>query len=90
MGFWDYIEEPDGHLQAIRKHLKPGGKLLSSWPVLWSWRVPVRIVRLRWIRGCPCFFYTRKQLEAMFDRTGWKITRCEVVGKIYVVESQAK
>jgi SAM-dependent methyltransferase len=90
MGFWDYIEEPDGHLKAIRARLKPGGKLLSSWPVLWSWRVPVRIVRLRWMRGCPCYFYSRKQLEAMFDRTGWKITRCEVVGKIYLVESYLK
>jgi SAM-dependent methyltransferase len=90
MGFWDYIEEPDGHLKAIHLRTKPGGKFLSSWPILWSWRVPVRIVRLRWMRGCPCFFFTRGQLEKMFDRTGWKILRCEVVGKLYLIEAEPK
>jgi cyclopropane fatty-acyl-phospholipid synthase-like methyltransferase len=90
MGFWDYIEEPDGHLKAIRRHMKPGGRFLSSWPILWSWRVPIRIARLRWFRGCPCYFFTRGQLQKMFDRTGWKITECKVVGKIYLVEAEPK
>ena len=90
MGFWDYIEEPDGHLIKIREQLKPSGKLLSSWPVLWSWRVPIRIVRLRWLRGCPCFFFTHGQLLKMFDRTGWKVTRIEPVGKLFLIESVPK
>jgi len=86
MGFWDYVEDPVSRLQAIRKITR--GNFLSSWPRLWTWRSPIRKVRLQYISGCPVYFFTRPQLERLFKATGWEITACEVVGKIYCVDAR--
>jgi SAM-dependent methyltransferase len=86
MGFWDYVEDPRSRLTAIRKVTRD--RFLSSWPRLWTWRSPLRKVRLQYIRGCPVYFFTRSQLEQMFTATGWKIVSCEVIGKIYCVDAR--
>jgi len=63
-------------------------EISSSWPRLWTWRSPVRKVRLQYMRGCPVYFFTRPQLEKMFTETGWKIQSCEVIGKIYCIDAR--
>ena len=44
IGFWDYIMEPPERLRLIRKFTT--GKFLSAWPRFWTWRMPVRKLRL--------------------------------------------
>lgn len=86
MGFWDYVADPRSRLRTIRAVTR--GRFLSSWPRLWTWRVPLRKVRLQYIRGCPVYFFTRPQLERLFTETGWKIHNCEVIGKLYCVDAR--
>ena len=46
IGFWDYIANPAERLRLIRNFTT--GRFLSAWPRLWTWRMPVRKVRLEY------------------------------------------
>ena len=84
IGFWDYIQDPAGRLKVIRKITK--NKFLSAWPRLWTWRAPIRKVRLGAL-GCPVYFFTRDQVYTYLTDAGFKVDSCEVVGKLYCVEA---
>jgi SAM-dependent methyltransferase len=87
IGFWDYIQEPPERLRLIRKLTKT--TFLSAWPRFWTWRMPVRKVRLQYIRGCPVYFFRKPQITAMLREAGFEVVRCDVVGKLYCVEARA-
>ena len=57
IGLWDYIAAPHQRLLAIRQ--MTGGTFLSAWPRLWTWRMPVRKLRLGYIRRCPVYFFRK-------------------------------
>jgi predicted RNA methylase len=84
IGFWDYITEPPERLRLIRK--MTGKKFLSAWPRYWTWRMPVRKVRLT-MQGCPVYFFTKPQVYSMIEGAGFKVERCDVVGKLFCVEA---
>src|SRR5579872_2050871 len=84
IGFWDYIQEPPERLKLIRKLTR--GTFLSAWPRFWTWRMPVRKVRLQYIQGCPVYFFRRSQVEAMLRAAGFEVVRCDTVGKLFCVE----
>ena len=86
IGFWDYIQDPPERLRLIRK--MTGEKFLSAWPRFWTWRMPVRKVRLQFIRGCPVYFFRRTQVEAMLREAGFEVVRCDTVGKLFCVEAR--
>jgi SAM-dependent methyltransferase len=86
IGFWDYIMEPPERLRIIRGMTK--GKFLSAWPRFWTWRMPVRKVRLHWIRGCPVYFFRKPQVYQMIESAGFKVESCETVGKLFCVEAR--
>src|SRR5207244_11287846 len=86
IGFWDYIADPPGRLRVIRKMTR--NKFLSAWPRLWTWRAPVRKVRLA-VQGCPVYFFTKGQVERYLEGAGFRVDSCEVIGKLYCVESHA-
>jgi len=86
IGFWDYIQDPPERLRLIRKLTK--SKFLSAWPRFWTWRMPVRKVRLQVIRGCPVYFFRRPQVEAMLRGAGFEVVRCDTVGKLFCVEAR--
>ena len=85
IGFWDYIADPPSRLRAIRK-LTPK-KFLSAWPRYWTWRMPVRKVRLT-IEGCPVYFFRRLQIEQYLREAGFEIVSWDVIGKLYCVEAR--
>jgi 2-polyprenyl-3-methyl-5-hydroxy-6-metoxy-1,4-benzoquinol methylase len=87
IGFWDYIQDPPERLRLIRKLTKT--TFLSAWPRFWTWRMPVRKVRLQYIRGCPVYFFRKPQITAMLREAGFEVVRCDVVGKLYCVEARA-
>ena len=86
IGFWDYIQDPPARLKLIRKLTRR--TFLSAWPRFWTWRMPVRKVRLEYIRGCPVYFFRRPQVEAMLRASGFEVVRCDTVGKLFCVEAR--
>ena len=85
IGFWDYIMEPPERLRCIRKISR--NKFLSAWPRFWTWRMPVRKVRLEYVSGCPVYFFRRSQVVNMINNAGFRVERCDTVGKLFCVEA---
>lgn len=85
IGLWDYIADPLPRLRVIRRLSR--GRFLSSWPRLWTWRTPIRQVRLG-LRGCPVYFFRRPQIDRYLQESGFRVRSCEVIGKLYCVEAE--
>jgi ubiquinone/menaquinone biosynthesis C-methylase UbiE len=86
IGFWDYIMDPPQRLRNIRKITKK--QFLSAWPRFWTWRMPVRKVRLQYIQGCPVYFYRKPQIYKLLQDAGFRVESCEVVGKLFCVDAR--
>lgn len=87
IGFWDYIADPPGRLRKIRQFTN--GRFLSAWPRFWTWRMPVRKVRLQYIKGCPVYFFRKPQVCRMLEETGFRVDRCDTIGKLFCVEAHS-
>lgn len=85
IGFWDYIMEPPERLRIIRSMTK--GQFLSAWPRFWTWRMPIRKVRLEYIKGCPVYFFRKPQVYKMIEEAGFRVNSCETVGKLFCVDA---
>ena len=85
IGFWDYIADPPGRLRIIRKATR--GTFLSAWPRFWTWRMPIRKVRLS-LGGCPVYFFRKPQVYRLLEQSGFEVVSCEVIGKLYCVEAR--
>jgi predicted RNA methylase len=86
IGFWDYIQDPPERLRLMRQFT--GTTFLTAWPRFWTWRMPVRKVRLQYIRGCPVYFFRRSQVEKMLRDSGFEVVRVDTVGKLFCVEAR--
>ena len=85
IGFWDYIAHPPERLSIIRQATR--GTFLSAWPRLWTWRMPIRKIRLK-VDGCPVYFFRKGQIRTLLKDAGFEMVSCEVVGKLYCVEAR--
>ncbi len=87
IGFFDYTADPLPYL------LKMGGitdgKLIAAFPRFWTWRAPLRKMRLMF-KGCPVYFYTKKRLVGLLEKSGWHLTRMKKIGKLHFVVAQRK
>ncbi len=88
IGFWDYIQEPPERLRIIRDMTKQ--TFLSAWPRYWTWRMPVRKVRLQYIRGCPVYFFRKPRVFSLIEEAGFEVQSCETIGKLFCVEARPK
>lgn len=82
IGVMDYLPEPGALLRRVRQWTSD--RAILSFPRLWTWRAPVRRVRLR-LEGTPVFFYSKTRVEQLLAAAGfcdWKVRR---VGKLYCV-----
>ena len=52
--------------------------------------MPVRKVRLQFIRGCPVYFFRKPRVFAMLESAGFEVVRCETIGKLFCVEARPK
>src|SRR5262249_526465 len=86
IGFWDYITAPPERLRNIRKITKT--QFLSAWPRHWTWRRPVRKVRLQYIQGRPVYFYRKPQVYQLLHAAGFRVASCEMIGKLYCVDAR--
>lgn len=85
IGLWDYIEHPAERLRRIRAITT--GKFLSAWPRFWTWRMPVRKLRLT-VAGCPVYFFRKQQVYELLEQSGFKVASCETVGKLFCVDAR--
>ena len=82
IGLFDYISDPLPVLRKMREVSKD--KVIMAFPRLWTWRAPVRKVRLT-MKGCPVFFYSKGKIDQLMKDAGfekWEVSR---VGKLHCV-----
>jgi 2-polyprenyl-3-methyl-5-hydroxy-6-metoxy-1,4-benzoquinol methylase len=82
IGLFDYIKDPVPVLKKMREMSKD--KAILAFPRYWTWRAPVRKVRLN-ARGCDVFFYTKSQLDEMLRTAGFSRHEVHKVGKLHCV-----
>ncbi len=82
IGLFDYIREPLPVLRRMRE--LSSDKAIMSFPRLWTWRAPIRKVRLS-LRGCDVVFYTKARIRKLLADAGFSQQRITKVGKLYCV-----
>jgi 2-polyprenyl-3-methyl-5-hydroxy-6-metoxy-1,4-benzoquinol methylase len=87
VGVFDYTQDPAPILEKIRKIT--ASRFLSTIPRYWTYRMPIRRVRLG-LLGCPVYFYTAKQIRALHEKAGFTCERIERLGAIYCVLATPK
>ena len=87
VGVFDYTQDSVPFLAKIRRITN--SRFLSTFPRYWTYRMPIRKVRLG-LLGCPVFFYTEKQIKTLHERAGFECERIERLGAIYCVLAKPK
>ena len=87
IGLFDYISDPLPVLRKMREVTKD--KVVTAFPRFWTWRAPVRKVRLT-MRGCPVYFYTKARLDSLMKEAGFARHEVTRVGKLHCVVSHCR
>lgn len=82
IGLFDYIKDPLPVLIKIRESIQ--GKAIISFPRFWTWRAPVRKMRLG-IKKCNVYFYTKKRVDILMNKSGFNRYTIQKVGKLFCV-----
>jgi SAM-dependent methyltransferase len=82
IGLFDYISDPLPVLRKMRE--LSADKAIMAFPRLWTWRAPVRKVRLT-IKGCDVFFYSAARINKLMKDAGFSRHTLTRVGKLYCV-----
>lgn len=80
IGLFDYVADAAAFLRKMRRATRR--KVVATFPLKWTWRAPVRKVRLA-LRGCPVYFFTKPQIERLLADAGFVDGTVERIGKIY-------
>jgi SAM-dependent methyltransferase len=82
IGLFDYIKYPQLVINKMRNLVDD--RVIMSFPRLWTWRAPVRKLRLG-LKGCSVYFYSRSKIEELLKEAGFENYEIEVVGKLFCV-----
>jgi len=82
IGLFDYISNPLPVLKKMRE--LSTDKVILAFPRFWTWRAPVRKLRLN-ARGCDVFFYTKSGLDTLLREAGFQRHEVHKVGKLHCV-----
>ena len=82
IGLFDYISDPLPVLKKMRE--VSTDKAIMAFPRLWTWRAPVRKVRLA-RKGCPVYFYSAARINQLMRDAGFSRHTLTRVGKLYCV-----
>lgn len=82
IGLFDYIREPLPVLTRMQAVVSD--RAIMSFPRFWTWRAPVRRVRLA-VRGCDVYFYTKERIAELLKQAGFKRYTLKQVGQLYCV-----
>ena len=88
IGLWDYVADARERLLKVRE--LTSGVFLSAWPRFWTWRMPVRKLRLQYLGGCPVYFFRQKQIRRLLYEVGFEILKFDTVGKLFCVEARPR
>ena len=82
IGLFDYIRDP---LPVLRKMREVStDKAIMAFPRLYTWRAPVRKVRLT-LKGCDVYFYSAARINKLMKDAGFSRHTLTKVGKLYCV-----
>jgi len=82
IGLFDYIRDAAPVLKKMNNVTT--SKVILSFPRFWTWRAPIRKIRLA-LRGCPVYFYTKKRLRSLLSDAGFTRVEIHKVGKLFCV-----
>ena len=87
VGLLDYIKDP---LPTLAKLSKLSQELvILSFPRLFTWRAPIRKLRLL-LRRCDVYFYSRSRVISLLEGAGLDVIKMEKVGKLYCVVARPR
>lgn len=86
IGFFDYTSDAVPYLRKMKQ--LTNGRLIATFPRFWTWRAPVRKIRLA-LGGCPVYFYTRRRVNEIMRESGWASWRLKKIGKLHFVVAQS-
>lgn len=82
IGLFDYIRDP---LPVIRRMRElTSDKVIMAFPRLWTWRAPIRKVRLT-LKGCDVVFYSAARIDKLMKEAGFSRHTVTKVGKLFCV-----
>lgn len=87
IGLFDYIKDPLPVLKEMRECVSD--RAIMSFPRFWTWRAPVRKVRLG-VKGCGVYFYTKARIEKLLKAAGFESFEIQKVGKLHCVTAFVK
>lgn len=82
IGLFDYIKNPLPVLTKMRECTSD--KVILAFPRFWTWRAPIRKVRLN-ARGCDVFFYRKSTIANLLREAGFKRHEFHKIGKLHCV-----
>ena len=82
IGLFDYISNPLPVLKKMRE--VSTDKAIMAFPRLYTWRAPVRKVRLT-IKGCDVYFYSAGRINKLMKEAGFSRHEITKVGKLFCV-----
>lgn len=82
IGLFDYIKDPLPVLRQMRE--VSTDKAIMAFPRLYTWRAPVRKVRLT-MKGCDVYFYSAARINKLMKDAGFSRHILTKVGKLYCV-----
>jgi len=82
IGLFDYVSEPLPLIKSMAA--LTSDRVILSFPRLFTWRAPVRKIRLG-LRKCDVYFFTRKQIHNLMKDAGFARVEIEKVGKLFCV-----
>jgi len=82
IGLFDYIDDALPVLKKMRE--VSTDKAIVSFPRFWTWRAPVRKLRLS-IRGCPVYFFTKRRIAELMKQAGFERHSVAKIGKLHCV-----
>jgi 2-polyprenyl-3-methyl-5-hydroxy-6-metoxy-1,4-benzoquinol methylase len=82
IGLFDYIKEPLAVMEKMRQCTAE--KSIMSFPRLFTWRAPVRKIRLG-LKKCDVYFYSKSKVDRLLRSAGFSRFSIEKVGKLFCV-----
>ncbi len=82
IGLFDYIPDALPVLTKMREVTRD--RVIASLPRLWTWRAPVRRVRLA-LKGCDVYFYSKEKVDGLIKKAGFSHYEVEQVGQLWCV-----
>jgi 2-polyprenyl-3-methyl-5-hydroxy-6-metoxy-1,4-benzoquinol methylase len=82
IGVLDYIKDPLPLLAQLGKLSQ--GKVILSFPRVFTWRAPIRKLRL-FLQRCDVYFYSKSRIKSLLKGAGLKMDKIKKVGKLYCV-----